>query len=196
MAQEIEIEFKTILNEKDFNKLLHAMPFPAQPIEQVNHYFDTMEMALKQHRSALRIREKAETATLTLKQPQEEGILETHDKLTPEECDRWLKGSPVNKEHNAGPLQQMNVNVDDLIHYGSLTTRRYAFKDDGLVYVLDESNYLGRHDFELELEANNYKAGAKAFDALLGQYGIKKQPPVTKIERFFEALKHEEGEYK
>lgn len=193
MAQEIEIEFKTLLEKDDFYKLLRELPFPDEPVTQTNHYFDTKDMTLKQHTSALRIREKDDTYTLTLKQPQPHGVLETHDNLAFSEYQAWIQGNPIAKPHNASLLTDMGIQTADLIHYGSLETRRHAFFQGGMEIVLDESHYLGKHDFELELEAETYESGLAAFENLLEQYNIVKQKPITKIKRFFDALKKAEN---
>lgn len=52
----------------------------------MNHYFETPDFSLKEAGSALRIRHKGETYTLTLKQPAEIGLLETHQVVTEDEA--------------------------------------------------------------------------------------------------------------
>jgi len=192
MGQEIEIEFKTLIDEHTFYSLLDTLPFPNKPVVQTNHYFDTKHMALKQHKSALRIREKDDSYTLTLKQPQTRSVLETHDSLTYQEYQSWIKGQPIPKPYNSELLHNMDIQHEDLVYYGFLKTKRYAFKQNGLEFVLDESSYLNQHDFELELEANSYDTGLAAFEKLLQQYDIINQAPITKIARFFQALQYEE----
>jgi len=191
MGQEIEIEFKTLIDEHTFYKLLETLPFPNKPVVQINHYFDTKHMSLKKHKSALRIREKDNSYTLTLKQPQTRSVLETHDLLTYQEYVSWIKGHPIAKPYNGELLNNMNIQHEDLVYYGFLKTKRYAFHQDELEFVLDESSYLNQHDFELELEAKSYDTGLAAFEKLLQQHDIIKQAPITKIARFFQALENE-----
>src|SRR5699024_5559459 len=100
MGQEIEIEFKTLIDEHTFYKLLETLPFPIKPVVQTNHYVDTKHKTLKKHKSALRIREKDESYTLTLKQPQTRSELETHDLLTYQEYVSCIKGHPIAKPYN------------------------------------------------------------------------------------------------
>src|SRR5699024_4868279 len=97
MGQEIEIEFKTLIDEHTFYKLLETLPFPNKPVVQINNYFDTKHMSLKKHKSALRIREKDDPYTLTLKQPQTRSVLDPHDLLTYQEYVSWIKGHPIAK---------------------------------------------------------------------------------------------------
>lgn len=188
MTQEIEIEFKTLLSKNDFLKLKEQLPFPEQPIKQTNYYFDTKEMALKQLPAALRIREKDYHYKLTLKQPLEEGILETHDTLSKAEKNQWISGHPIIKENTGAIFSKAEINVADLICYGTLSTDRYLFNKDGMEIVLDHSHYLGCEDFELELEAPSYDKGEKAFLQILEAYQIHQQEPISKIARFFQQL--------
>lgn len=187
MNQEIEIEFKTLLTPATFERLQQALSFPNKAITQINYYFETEKFALKEKRSALRIREKNGGYTLTLKQPHPQGILETHDNLTPEEFEAWIQGHPKGEESTNKQLKQMGVSVNDLAYYGSLKTERYSFEKDGIIYVLDKSFYHNVVDYELEIEAPDYGSGEKAFINLLNEFSIVKQAPITKIERFFTA---------
>src|SRR5690625_2716737 len=105
MAEEIEIEFKTLINEEDFERLRTKLPFFEKPIIQTNYYFDTIDYSLKRQPCALRIREKENNYTLTLKQPHQDGILETHDKLTKKEFTQWIHGQPVCKPYTGKQLR-------------------------------------------------------------------------------------------
>lgn len=188
MNQEIEIEFKTIIQKSDFRALQQQLPFDAQPIQQINYYFETKQQDFKRKRCALRIREKAGKYTLTLKEPHKEGILETHDELTKEECAAWLHNQPVIKPHTNKQLTALGILEENIFYFGALETERYTYQTTDLLYVLDKSEYNQQLDYELELEATNYTAGEQAFNELLKQYNIIKQEPVTKIERFFNTL--------
>lgn len=191
MNQEIEIEFKTLLTEEAFNTLKNKLPFPKKAVQQINYYFETNDFTMKKQQSALRIREKSGTYTLTLKQPHKEGILETHDRLSEEEFASWLDGRPVQKPHIGKQLQSMDIQFDQLIYYGALATKRTSFEEDSILYVLDQSEYFGETDYELEIESPTFVAGEVAFHDLLQQFKVDKQPPITKIERFFRALQNE-----
>src|SRR5699024_4306879 len=188
MNQEIEIEFKTVIQENDFKALHKQLPFDDQPVKQINYYFETNQQDFKRKRCALRIREKAGKYTLTLKEPHKEGILETHDELTKEECTAWLQGQPVIKPNTNKQLAALGIQEKNIFYFGALKTERYTYQTTDLLYVLDKSEYNQQLDYELELEATDYTAGEQAFGELLKQYNIIKQEPVTKIERFFNTL--------
>lgn len=189
MSQEIEIEFKTIIQEKEFISLKQSMPFTSTPVKQINYYFETKQEDFKRSHSALRIREKNGTYTLTLKEPHKEGILETHDELTEAECAAWLNNTPVIKPHTHQQLSALGIQETDISYFGFLKTERYTYAVADLLYVLDKSEYNQQLDYELELEATDYTIGEQAFHKIIQQYNITEQQPVTKIERFFHSLR-------
>ncbi|MEI3607847.1 CYTH domain-containing protein [Pseudogracilibacillus sp. SE30717A] len=188
MAQEIEIEYKVLLSKEKYDELESKLPFPNHSITQINYYFETNNFQLKKHKSALRIREKNNKFTLTLKQPHENGILETHDPLSKDEFLSWINNKPIPKPSIGQQLQKLTINEYDLHYYGSLKTERKIFEQDDVLYMLDKSFYNGIIDYELEIEANSREVGYHAFRNLLEKFNIKVKRPITKIERFFNSL--------
>ena len=188
MTQEIEIEYKTLLTKHDYETLLQKIFNKVKPIVQINYYFETENFALKNFHSALRIREKDGAYTLTLKQPHPEGILETHDDLSQEELQQWLKGNAVSKPNISRQLATMDITENDFIYFGALETSRYSLKQDDILYVLDKSIYNGMTDYELEIEAPTKLKGEQALQHILEKYHITQQQSITKIERFFKTL--------
>src|SRR5699024_2622220 len=112
-----------------------------------NYYFETENFALKNFHSALRIREKDGAYTLTLKQPHPEGILETHDDLSQEELQQWLKGNAVSKTNISRQLATMDITENDFIYFRVLDIVRYCFKQDDIIYVLNKSIYNGMTEY-------------------------------------------------
>jgi len=188
LTQEIEIEFKNLLTNDEYKKIITCFPFPTEGIIQTNYYFETPNFLLKQHQSALRIREKNGQYQLTLKEPLEEGLLETHDKLAKEEAEKWIHGAPVPQLNTSKQLKKMDISPEDLQYYGKLITTRLEYKEGKLTYVLDESHYNNHSDFELEIEAPTYEKGLSAFESLLETLNIPKRDTPNKIERFFSTL--------
>lgn len=83
MSQEIEIEFKNMLTKQEFKNIASALQLTEKDFtDQKNHYFDTDSFALKQKHAALRIRRKNGKYVLTLKEPADVGLLETHQQLS------------------------------------------------------------------------------------------------------------------
>lgn len=187
MAQEIEIEFKTMLTEKEFHYLHNQLPFPQRPIVQINYYFETEQFTLKDYKSALRIREKNGQYTLTLKEPHEEGILETHDILTEHDANEWLQGNPIAQQNVTKQLAKLGIDETDLRYYGPLTTKRFTYRHQQIDYMLDESSYHGIVDYELEIEAPSYDDGLLALQNVLREQNIVERKAKPKIARFFQA---------
>ena len=188
MAQEIEIEYKTLLTKHNYETLLQTFFSKVDPIVQINYYFETKNFALKKHRSALRIREKNDAYTLTLKEPHPEGILETHDSLSIDELQQWTQNNAVSKPNISKQLAAIGISENDLIYYGALKTTRHSFRQADIIYVLDKSMYNGVTDYELEIEAPTKQRGKEALRGLLEKFQITKQQSITKIKRFFTTL--------
>ncbi|MBM7571544.1 CYTH domain-containing protein [Aquibacillus albus] len=189
MAQEIEIEFKNLLTKQEYDQLRSTFNLEnVTPIKQTNHYFETKDFKLKNKGAALRIREKNNLWQLTLKEPHEEGLLETHDPLTEEEAKSWLDGSIIPKPHVAKQLNQLGIDFATLHYGGALTTHRLETYYKDTVVVLDYSTYNGKVDYELELEAKDKVYGENIFQELLVNNRIAKRKAPNKIERFYSTI--------
>ncbi|HEX7065130.1 MAG TPA: CYTH domain-containing protein [Bacillales bacterium] len=186
MSQEIEIEFKNLLNQKEFEQLCHHFNVKQADFKiQHNHYFDTTDFMLKNNKCALRIREKENTRTLTLKQPHPDGLLETHQTLTEQEtanvkaCSHFPEGEVIDALH------KMKIPVRSLNLLGTLSTERAETPYRNGLIVLDHSYYSGTEDYELEYESPDKNSGEQIFHDLLGSLGIPKRETENKIRRFF-----------
>jgi|SRR5690625_3163779 len=188
MSQEIEIEFKNLLTKDEFDLLLNQLPFPAASDLQINYYFETKDFLLRQNKAALRIREKNNTYTLTLKQPHPAGLLETHDPLTKEEATSWITGKIIPQAETSNQLKQLGIPQEELLCFGQLVTKRKEIQFKNTIVVLDESTYNNHLDYELEVEAPYYQVGLQVFNNLLATYQIEKKHTPNKIERFFATI--------
>lgn len=190
MSQEIEIEFKNLLTLKEFNSLKKRLQITDSDFFlQENHYFDTEDFSLKNLGCALRIREKKDKDELTLKEPAQEGLLETTQLLSIEEKEMMfqqgrLPEGPVKKQ-----LTKLNIPLEEILYFGSLTTERAEKNYKGGIIVLDYSTYLNQHDFELEYEVSDMKTGHLVFTELLKGENIPIRKTANKICRFYEAKK-------
>lgn len=187
MPQQIEIEFKTMLTEEEFNQLLQSLPFPNKPIVQVNYYFETDDFALKKKKSALRIRKKGEQFILTLKEPHKDGLLETNEPLTKELAEKWLAGKPTNTKYVREQLNHLGIHINTLKYFGSLTTERYTYEENGIHFMLDKSFFHNIVDYELEIEAPSKVEGLQALRNVLQDHRIDERKALPKIARFFQA---------
>lgn len=185
MAQEIEIEEKMLLSEEKFTELLSALDFPDKPFIQTNYYFETPDLALKNNLCALRIRKKGSHYIMTLKEPHRDGILETHDTLTSEDLKRAKNNINIDAPNCAKQLALKQIDISQIIYFGSLTTERYEFEKNQLIYVLDKSSYNNMIDYELEIEAPSRSLGVDTINHLIKRFNIPRVETISKIQRFF-----------
>jgi uncharacterized protein YjbK len=184
--QEIEIEFKNLLTKNEFHTLCSAFKMTDSDfIEQDNHYFDTPDFILKEHQCALRIRVKQGKSTLTLKQPNEKGHLETHQTLTAIEREQMLRGLSFIDGQVKQILQEEGIPISKIKHLGTLTTKRAEINYHNGTLVFDHSRYFNKEDFEVEYEVSNEDAGLRQFEKLLHHFSIEKRTTPNKIRRFF-----------
>ncbi|HZG72253.1 MAG TPA: CYTH domain-containing protein [Chondromyces sp.] len=196
MSTELEIEFKNLLTKEEFDRLLEEFNVKKdQFILQHNHYFDTALFQLKEEGCALRIREKAGRYELTLKQPVEEGLLETNQHLTEEEAMQLLEKGIFPNGTVKETLSLLLDKQPNVQHFGTLSTHRAELSYEGGLLVLDCSSYFDCTDYELEYEVKERKSGEKIFLALLETYEIPLRKTDNKIKRFFkEKIRQSSGD--
>jgi uncharacterized protein YjbK len=188
LSQEIEIEFKNLLTKEEYFSLLNYFKIDESLFTfQENHYFDTNNFALKDRQSALRIRSKQDTYTLTLKTPLEEGLLETNQTLQKEEAEALLNDGvfPFGEVNNT--LQSLGIPTKQLHYFGTLTTKRAEIEYKNGLLVFDASFYMNVEDYELEYEVKDYNAGQKRFLSLLEERNIPTRKTENKVKRFYNA---------
>jgi len=186
MTQNIEIEFKNMLLKEEFDRLLtHFHIKSSDFFKQENHYFDTLDFALKQQGSALRIREKEGRFEMTLKQPHPDGLLESNEMLSEEQAHDLLNGSPIMNGIINTQIASMNITTDDLHYFGSLVTERAEMSYLGGLLVLDCSSYLNVKDYEVEYEVSNRDKSKPIFLNLLSELDIPVRKTQNKVKRFY-----------
>jgi uncharacterized protein YjbK len=191
VSQNIEIEFKNMLTQEEFQLLrIHFKIETEQFKKQVNHYFDTNSFTLKDKGSSLRIREKGSSFEMTLKQPAEQGLLETNQMLTASQAEDALSFGKLPEGEVKYAVSKLIPDTNSLNYFGSLTTVRAEVEyKDGLL-VLDHSYYLNTEDYELEYEVTNETEGYKVFSKLLEDLKIPLRRTDNKIKRFYTKKYH------
>ncbi|MCA0987829.1 CYTH domain-containing protein [Guptibacillus algicola] len=185
MTQEIEIEFKNMITDKEYISLLTSYQLSSTDIKtQKNDYFDSAQFTLRDKGAALRVRQKKNDLVLTLKEPAEEGLLETHQVISEETFQSIKETGELPKGDVSKQVIKLGL-TDNLLHLGSLTTHRAEVELSTGLLVLDHSEYLGCVDYELEFEVTNYEQGERAFHQLLEEHGIEIRKAKNKIQRFF-----------
>jgi len=194
MSQEIEIEFKNLLTKDEYSKIKETFKIEEHDFfEQENHYFDTPEFSLKALGAALRIRRKQNKFVMTLKEPATVGLLETHQTLSDEMAENMMKTGELVDGEVVDRLLQLNIEVNKITYFGSLSTRRAEKNYQNGLIVLDHSRYLTVEDYELEYEAKDEEIGKKVFHQLLHDLNIPIRHTKNKIRRFYEQKYSEMG---
>lgn len=188
MKQEIEIELKNLMTKDEFSQLIKHFSIPESSFKkQINYYFDTTDFNLKQNHCALRIRHKSNTYTLTLKEPYEEGLLESHETLTEEEAQQLMDGKEFTSNDILNHIEsKYGISKLSIEYLGSLETTRSEYPYKSGLLVFDHSKYLGKEDYELEFEVPERTQGEREFNDLLQTFSIPQRKTPNKIQRFFD----------
>lgn len=184
--EELEIEFKNLIDYHTFEHLRNTLFEDAELKTQTNFYIDTINFDLKARKCALRIRDNGDQKAMTLKIPQTIGIMEYTDTIDEHILDEEYieqKSIPdvINKQ-----LDNMQILHNTLRIFGALSTERREIDYHGGTLVLDASFYLDTSDYELEYEVTDYETGQKHFDAFLEHYNIEQKDTLSKVQRFYD----------
>ena len=195
MAQQIEIEFKNLLTKQQYEVLLNAFSIEDSQIHrQINHYFDTPTQHLKNLSSGLRIRIMETEIECTLKEKSaEHQHLETTDIMNEKQAEAMLNGKGIEAPSVTQRLNTLQVPMQLLSCFGTLTTDRVEIPYKGGLLVFDHSFYLHCDDYEVEYETTDELDGQSVFEQFLQQFNIEKQKTPKKIARFMNALQKQKG---
>jgi uncharacterized protein YjbK len=186
LSQNLEIEFKNMLTKNEYQMLIDFFQIGDEKIiSQENHYFDTPSFLLKENSSALRIRQKGGKFEMTLKQPYQDGLLETNQHLSQEEATLAIQTGKLPDGKIKELVTNMNISFTEIAYFGSLVTKRAEIKYREGLLVFDHSYYLNKEDFELEYEVENYHQGKQIFFEFLEQHNIPQRKTDNKIKRFY-----------
>ena len=157
MSTNLEIEFKNMLDESEYKKLIEHFAIEENQIwTQKNVYFDTKTFDLNKNQAALRVRIKNNTYELTLKTKADVGLIETNQLITKSDYANLKHDHLLVKGLVYDKLLELGIDVNELRVITDLTTKRAEVSyEDGLL-VLDKSFYGEVIDFELEYEVKDY----------------------------------------
>lgn len=184
MNKNLEIEFKNMLTEDEYNSLIKYFSISTDAIRQhTNIYLDTNSFdIIKKEHLALRVRVKDNNYCLTLKIPQSNGLLELNQNLTEIEFNNLVNG--IFPEGDIfTTLTSRSIDISAIKEVGRLTTHRYETPYSIGLLVLDYNIFSDRVDYELEFEVLDYEEGELAFDKFLEEFNIPKRPSLPKIIR-------------
>ncbi|WP_165980611.1 CYTH domain-containing protein [Macrococcus carouselicus] len=183
--EELEIEFKNLIEYAVYDRLRSTYFKEAEVITQTNFYIDTKNNAIQSHRIALRIRDTGDSLMMTLKVPQTVGTMEYHGTINPALLDEEVIDPAEIPDNIRQQLEERRIPVDSLYIVGALSTERREISYKGGLLVLDASRYLDAEDYELEYEVSDYDHGLEIFESFLNQQGITSRKPLNKIQRFY-----------
>lgn len=182
----LEIEFKNLLSYEEFDHLKQSLFNDVEGFTQTNFYIDTPQFDLKNAKIALRIRDIGTQKEMTLKIPEQVGIMEYNglvdEHITIEE---FIQIDNV-PQHILDELTSRNIPVNQLKIFGALSTERYINPYASGTLFLDASHYLDQSDFEIEYEVTDYEKGKQEFNALLETYNIQPTEVRNKVQRFYD----------
>ena len=182
----LEIEFKTLLTKEEYHSLEDYFK-DQPPIQQTNHYIDTPDQAIRNHRMALRIRTLANRAELTLKVPQEAGHFEYNQALTFDQVEAFLSKKKIPKGEIANFLTDLGIPLAALDVWGSLETERREKKIPKGLLAFDRSRYNSIEDYELEMEVDA-ASDETYFHEFLKEKQIEYKPAKSKVARLAQSL--------
>ena len=188
--REIEIEFKNLLSKNQYEALYEKYNLSNfKEIINKNFYYDDADESFKKIGAALRIRYTNKKTEMTLKikgETQNVEINVTIDERYPKEPTVLL----ILPNEIISELERMNVKIKTPMLIQKIETLRHEVTlEDGLL-VLDKTTFINDIvDYELEFETKDYESGLAAFEKLLEENNIDKNPAKSKIARAVEYSK-------
>lgn len=181
MKTNLEIEFKTLIDEETYEKMLKKFDLENNVFEQINHYFDTEKADLINNHYVLRIRQKGQNFKLTSKSHSKEGAFEKHIFLTQEQAQTMLQ-------------EGFDAKIIDFPYYvkkvAELTTYRTSTTYKNGKIFFDKNVYYNHIDFEIEYEADTMEQGEIDFQTFLNENKIKFKQSISKSKRAYKNASH------
>lgn len=142
----LETELKCMLDEETYLKLKHQFKWDWIK-EQENHYYSDISNTLRKKGITFRIRTKDGINKLQIK------MHKSTDKAL-QICDEYeYPISDIPDIFTASQVKELIGYENDVIRLGSLKTLRHScIYSDGVEICLDKNDYLGKTDYEIEVE--------------------------------------------
>ena len=185
--REIEIEFKNLLTENQYDALYEKYDLSnSEEIINKNFYYDDTDESFKKIGAALRIRYTNKKTEMTLKIKGETQNVEINVPLD----ERYPKEPtvlPILPNEILAELERMNVKIKTPMLIQKIETLRHEVTLEEGLLVLDKTTFINDIvDYELEFETKDYESGLAAFEKLLEENNIDKSPAKPKIARAVE----------
>ena len=176
MRTNTEIEYKTLVSEEQFERLLAHFQ-PNISLQQTNTYFDTVDKRLKALKVACRIRVNDKMIEATIKEQVEVGILEYNHTLDTFDPGIFRVGEFKELFDRFGIFEP-------LVEIGKATTlRRIIYEKTGEL-CFDRTIFKNHIDYELEYEIiGDKQEGYARFMEILALENIVYVPSISKMMR-------------
>ena len=179
MKSSIEIEFKTLLSEEEYNRMIKKFELEDNIFTQENYYFDTDDFYIRNNKLGLRIRHKNNTWKVTMKKPCDDYLCEYSIILSEDEALNYIKNGFSLKEFGYDLLVNFKAK--------NVTERAIVSYKNGNLFF-DKCSYNGIVDYEIEYEADDSNRGIDDFKNFLKDNHITYSPSYHKEERAFRSL--------
>lgn len=176
----IEREFKAMLREEEYKKLMSLYEWD-RVIQQTNNYYDTPELLLTKRHITCRVRVIDGESLLQVKLPAGADFERV-------ELEKNIGGVP--DVISADTLKELAggyaEDFPEVRRLGALSTERRVKRFDGAEIDLDKSEYFSKTDYELEIEFTDERFARELFEELKRSVGIAAAGDVClgKVRRF------------
>ena len=193
MSREIEYEKRVLINEDQYQKILHFFldKYPDNRcFKQTNHYFDTPSFDFKVKGIVFRLRKSVKKpAELTLKIKGSNGDLEINQNLTSKEEICLFNEKTIPEGEIKDYLWKRGLLFSSLNLVGALETCRMEAKINDYLIVIDKNIYFDICDYNLEIEAESIKRAESIILELCDFFGLEyKKDYSSKSSRLFKFL--------
>lgn len=165
MNHNLEIEYKILVNQKQFDLICALYP-NAVFKRQMNVYYDTIHNDLRKNHCAMRIRDKGDEHLFTLKAPGEKDGKMEFEKLLSENSCNALKDEEIIKTLSS------YIDCFDFVEIGRLVTYRASIDLEFAELCLDVNIYNDQIDYEIEYEWKQDHDGLTKFNEILSNIGL------------------------
>ncbi len=178
MYEELEIEFKSLLDKDEFDALVKKFELTENFVKQHNYYFDTVDEYILKNNSSFRIRLRNDEFTLTYKtRKSTNSVIEKSVNLTYDRAMYYLENGYCD--------DIIDVDLPELFHYRTLMTERASFKINGGIIFIDKSFYSNLVDYEIEFECSDENVGKDLFVSFLRENSITLKESTPKMVRAY-----------
>ncbi len=177
----LEKEYKSLLTKDEYEKIRNGFTWDSEKVQE-NHYYTDDEGILRQNRIMMRVRVKDNKSVIQVKHHKNPGS----PLQICEETEYAVTGVP--KSFYDGE-KYTGIKTDELKNIGCAKTLRSSkMWDEKTEICLDKTEYLGRCDYEIEIEYTS-DTPPDGLMKRLTDMGVEfKAVSVGKFSRFLKAL--------